>query len=1587
MRNILTFLAFLLLAAGPSVFAQTISGHLGVCLGASRTTLSISTSGGAWSSGDVTKATIDAGTGEVTGVAAGTATISYTIAPATVFTAVVTVNAVSLSSIGFSTGPGYLCTGGSPVTCTVSPMSGNAWSSSNTAVATVNSGGLVVPTSTAGTSIITYHHGAGNCNVTEVVSVYPTPTVSLSSPMCNAASQTATATPGGGTWASSNTSVATINSSTGDMTGHAGGSTNINYVSTNGCRKLTLLSVANLPGTISGTLTTCMGSTTTLSSTTSGGIWSTGTPSVATIGAGTGIVTPVSAGTADITYTAGTGCVRTAIVTINAALTSNTGNALVCVGQSTSLSNPTSGGTWSSSATSKATVGYYSGNVNAISAGTANITYSIAGGCRAITEVTVNGTMAAISGTTSVCVGETTTLNHAISGGTWSSSNTTSATVDMTSGLVSGVAPGYSIITYTVSSGCYKTTVVYVRALPAGISGTTSLCPGAGTILTDGTTGGTWSSSNTAIATIGATNGLLIGVAAGTTTISYLISSTGCFTTTIATVGTGTDAGTVIGASSVAVGATTTLSNAVSGGTWSSSNTGIAAIGTAGIVTGVAAGTATITYSVSNSCGTATATFPLTVNTTTVAPITGTLTVCSSATTTLSSATSGGTWSSGNTSIATIGSTSGVAVGVAPGTTIITYSASGITVTAVLTVQTAPATAGTVTGDSVYVGGTITLSSTVSGGTWTSSNTSVAMVGSSTGSLSGVATGTATITYTCSNGCGSVFSTVNVFSLLPSITGTFFVCKGSTNTLTNAAGGGIWTSSNTAVAIVGSISGNVTGMFGGTALISYTVGTDITTTTVTVDWAPPLLDLGGAVATFIISVGDTMALSASPGAGTWSSTNSAIATIGTNAEVIAVSPGTTTISYVRTTSCGSAFYVRTVTVSTLPPITGSRMVCQASTTTLSNAATGGTWSKTPTSAVININASTGVVSGMYVGRTIVTYTLGGNVTTAVVTVAAAPTAASWYNSYPMSIGQSRLLSAMTGGTWTSSNPTVASIGTDGVVTGVSAGTARISHTVTNSCGTWTNNGVITISSLPTITGTTEICVGGTTTLNNTYGGGTWSSSVPLCGSVNPTTGVVTGVADGITNISYHAGGSITAMPVRVYAPPSNLINLSGPSEVYFGKSITLATTIGGGSWTTSASGIVNFTSTTVSSSLASGISVTPVTCGTVDFTYTIPNACADYTAVKTITAGVSPITGALGLCPGVMTMLASATNGGTWSSSNTSVATVHPTTGVVTSVALGTTTISYMVSGCAATALFTVSSAAGTISGGDAELCLGSYAMLTDTAPGGWWESSDTAVCEAGFATGEITGKSSGTVTITHTLGAGCETTKIVTVNAIAKPDYGCFAGSHGHPIDTADVGVLNGDNLYGVWVSGDAYVKQLIGPDTVYKLPFRPTLLDTIPSPAASFYVPTQIVIDSVIGAGSLPGYPSNWQVVGVRTTLLSYQGCAWTISGGCYEGSGGFFKPDGDVTSGEEAHDKKKEHSKLEIFPNPTTGNFNVISDVSGTASVLSLDGRELMRHHVVKGSNNISFPYGAATGLYLLRFTDDDGNMRMMRLVYQP
>ncbi len=194
------------------------------------------------------------------------------------------------------------------------------------------------------------------------------------------------------------------------------------------------------------------------------------------------------------------------------------------------LSNATSGGTWSSSVTAKATVGLTSGIVTGVAAGTTNITYRVSTGCISITQVTVNAALAAITGTTSVCVAQTITLSHATSGGTWSSSNTAKAVVD-TAGVVTGVSAGVVYITYTLTSGCYKTMAITVKALPLAITGPASVLVGAFITLADASSGGAWSSSSTPVATVAPSTGVVNGISAGSVTITYNITSTGCYVT------------------------------------------------------------------------------------------------------------------------------------------------------------------------------------------------------------------------------------------------------------------------------------------------------------------------------------------------------------------------------------------------------------------------------------------------------------------------------------------------------------------------------------------------------------------------------------------------------------------------------------------------------------------------------------------------------------------------------------------------------------------------------------------------------------------------------------------------------------------------------------------------------------------------------------------------------------------------------------------------------------------------------------------------------------------------------------------------
>jgi hypothetical protein len=203
------------------------------------------------------------------------------------------------------------------------------------------------------------------------------------------------------------------------------------------------------------------------------------------------------------------------------------------------------------------------------------------------------------------------------------------------------------------------------------ITGTPTVCVTATTALADATPGGTWSSGTPAVATVSAT-GIVTGVSAGTTLISY--TATGCTETIVVTVNPAPDPGTITGVTAACIGFTTSLTSSGSGGTWSSTATGVATVSATGVVAGISSGTAIISYTVTNSCGTAAAVVTVSVSSTlSVAPITGIDSVCPGQTITLTDATGGGVWTSTNTAIATV-STSGVVTGIAPGYDTIVYT-------------------------------------------------------------------------------------------------------------------------------------------------------------------------------------------------------------------------------------------------------------------------------------------------------------------------------------------------------------------------------------------------------------------------------------------------------------------------------------------------------------------------------------------------------------------------------------------------------------------------------------------------------------------------------------------------------------------------------------------------------------------------------------------------------------------------------------------------------------------------------------------------------------------------------------------------
>lgn len=617
--------------------------------------------------------------------------------------------------------------------------------------------------------------------------------ISGSSTMCVGNTTSLTDATSGGAWSSSNTAIATV-SSTGVVSAIAAGAPTITYAAS-GCSATKTITVNTAPAAIGGSSSLCAGTTTTLTNTTTGGTWSSSNSSVASVGA-SGIVSGVAAGTATITYSTGTGCNATQTITVNAAPAAISGSATACAGTTMTWSSATAGGTWSSSNTSVATI-TSTGVVSAIAPGTSTVTYAVSG-CSATKTITVNAAPGAISGGSSVCAGASTTFTNTTTGGTWSSSNTTVASVGAT-GIVSGVSAGVATISYSTGSGCTATKSITVNATPAAIGGSTTVCTGGTTALSNTTSGGSWSSSNTAVATV-STTGVVSGLAAGTTTITYAMPG-GCAVTAVITVSASPSAGTISGSSSVTTGATITLTSSGLGGTWSSSNTAIATVSSGGVVAGVAAGTANITYGVVTTCGTAYAIKAITVT----APVASNaipvftggasqaMTICQSSaaksitsmlsvsdadagqteTWSVVSAPAHGTLGGFSTAMVSTGGTvtpSGLTYTPTSGysgtdafTVKVSDGIASSTIVINVTVSPAPV-AGTISGPSTILASTpvtFTCSGTP-GGTWSSSNAAIASIGATTGVATGIASGNVVISRAVSNSCGTANATMKV---------------------------------------------------------------------------------------------------------------------------------------------------------------------------------------------------------------------------------------------------------------------------------------------------------------------------------------------------------------------------------------------------------------------------------------------------------------------------------------------------------------------------------------------------------------------------------------------------------------------------------------------------------------------------------------------------------------------------------------------------------------------------------------------------------------------------------------------------------
>ena len=623
------------------------------------------------------------------------------------------------------------------------------------------------------------------------------------------------------------------------------------------------------------------------------------------------------------------------------------------------------------------------GTVTAIGPGTTAITAAAAGGAitsKCVVTVLSPALDIKISDSRlSLEEGEEATLSASVfpsdatqSTLTWRSDKPEVATVDQ-NGKVRAVKAGVAVITVSVSETVFETCTVTVVSCFTGISfdvDELEILPRESHQLNlkvfpenASVPDVNWSSDNAKVAKVSDT-GLVTGLSAGVATIHAVTRDGGKMATCLVKVGTPvsgislskSSASMYVGDSPLALTAAITPSNASDKSVvWSSSDASVASVaagsGLDATVTPVAAGTATITVSTPDGKFSASCALTVMQHVTGVSINKSSLTLYTGQTETLSAQVKPDdatdtrlTWSSSDKTVATVANGKVTALKAGSTQIRVTSFEGGFQAVCNLTVkQHATGLDLSHSTRTIYLGQTVTMTATVlpsdasdKSVTWTSSNSDIVSV-TQNGSVTANAMGEAEITATSNDGGFSKSCKVTVIE--PLVPATSLTLTPKTMSLNIGESGSLelqilpndcneileWKSSDPSVATVNA--GDITALAAGTTTI--TVRGSNTSASATVTVIDPYAVTGVTLdrTTLSLEMGETATLVATvlpeearDKTVTWSSGNTAVATVDQQGKITTVSPGTAQITVTTKDGSFSASCALTV-VERVVPIT------------------------------------------------------------------------------------------------------------------------------------------------------------------------------------------------------------------------------------------------------------------------------------------------------------------------------------------------------------------------------------------------------------------------------------------------------------------------------------------------------------------------------------------------------------------------------------------------------------------------------------------------------------------------------------------